>query len=200
MQSEKLQRRIDVYLAELRRCLGELPPQEIHEILQEIRGHIFERAEESGELTEDRVVAILKALGRPDEIAPLYQVDSVIARGRGSFSPRVVMRGIHRWSMVSVWGLALFVLGVVGYAAGFAFMFGGLGKIIAPNQIGAWIGPHTFNIGVNNDPTAREVLGWWLVPLGLAGGAALVGATTRLLRWTLRFARTRRPTERRASA
>src|SRR5207247_3677929 len=79
-QSEKLQRRIDTYLAELRRCLGELPPQEVHEILQEIRGHIFERAEETGELTEDRVVAILKALGRPDEIAPLYQVDSVIAR------------------------------------------------------------------------------------------------------------------------
>ena len=53
MQSEKLQRRIDAYLEELRRCLGELPPQEVNEILQEIRGHIFERAEASGELTED---------------------------------------------------------------------------------------------------------------------------------------------------
>ncbi len=69
MQSDKLQQRIDAYLAELRRCLGELPPQEVHDILQEIRGHIFERAEASGELTEDRVAAALKALGRPDEIA-----------------------------------------------------------------------------------------------------------------------------------
>jgi hypothetical protein len=111
------------------------------------------------------------------------------------------MRGIHRWSMVSVWGFVLFVLGIVGYATGFALIVGGLGKIIAPNQVGAWVGPHTiFDIGVNNDPTVRDVLGWWLVPLGLAGGAALVAATTRLLRWTLRFARIRRPTERRASA
>ena len=201
MQSEPLQRRIDGYLAELRQCLGELPPEEVHEILQEIRGHILERAEASGELTEDRLVAILKALGRPAEIAPLYQVDSVMARARGSFSPRVVMRGIHRWSMVSVWGLVLFVVGVVGYAAGFGLILGGLGKIIAPHAVGAWVGPHTvFDIGVNNDPTARDVLGWWLVPVGLAGGAAIVIATTRVLRWTLRFARIRRPTERRASA
>jgi HAAS domain-containing protein len=40
---EMLQRKIDSYLAELRRCLGELPPEEVHDILQEIRGHILER-------------------------------------------------------------------------------------------------------------------------------------------------------------
>ena len=86
-QSENLQRRIDSYLAELRRCLGELPPEEVHEILQEIRGHILERAEASGELTEDRLVGILKALGRPEEIAPLYHVDSVVARAGAASRP-----------------------------------------------------------------------------------------------------------------
>lgn len=121
MASEKLQHRIDAYLAELGRCLGELPPQEVHETLQEIRGHILERAEASGELTEDRLVEILKALGRPDEIAPMYHADAVVARARSSFSPRVVMRGIHRWSMASAWGFALFVIGVIGYATGASF-------------------------------------------------------------------------------
>jgi hypothetical protein len=110
------------------------------------------------------------------------------------------MRGIHRWSMVSAWGFALFVIGVIGYATGAALVLAGVGKIFAPNQIGAWVGPHSLDIGVNNDPTARDVLGWWLVPFGLAAGAALFLATTRLLRWTLRFARIRRPTERPASA
>jgi uncharacterized membrane protein len=200
MASEKLQRRIDTYLGELRRCLGELPPEEVHDILQEIRGHILERAEASGELTEDRLVEILKALGQPDEIAPMYQVDAVVAKARSSFSPRVVMRGIHRWSMVSIWGFALFVIGVVGYATGAALILAGMGKIVAPNQFGAWVGPHSFDIGVMNDPTAHDVLGWWLVPVGLAVGAAIFMGTTRLLRWTLRFARFRRPTERHASA
>ena len=193
--SERLQQRIDAYLAQLRRSLGELPPDEVAEILREIRGHILERAEASGELTEERLVAILKALGTPEEIAPLYHADALVARARSSLSPRVVMRGIHRWSTVSAWGFVLFVLGVVGYATGAALALAGLLKIFEPSQIGAWVGPQAvFNIGVNNDPAARDVLGWWLVPFGLVGGVALLFATTRVLRWTLRFARIRRPT------
>jgi uncharacterized membrane protein len=190
-----LSNRIDAYLLQLRECLGELPPEEVTEILKEIRGHILERAEASGELTEERLVAILKSLGRPEDIAPLYQADAAVARARISLSPRVVMRGIQRWSRVSGWGFVLFVAGVVGYAGGFALILSGICKIFAPAQIGAWVGPHAvFNIGVNNDPAARDVLGWWLVPISLVGGAALVLATTRVLRWTLRFARLRKPT------
>jgi len=193
--AEKLQQKVDAYLMQLRRSLGELPPDEVAEILKEIRGHILERAEASGELTEERLVAILKALGTPEQIAPLYQADALVARARSSLSPRVVMRGIHRWSTLSAWGFVLFILGVVGYATGGALALAGLLKIFSPSHVGAWVGPHTlFDIGVNNDPTARDVLGWWLVPLGLVGGAALILATTRVLRWTLRFVRIARPT------
>ena len=199
-QAEMLQSRIDSYLAQLRRCLGELPPEEVRDILQEIRGHILDRAEASGELTEERLVAILKALGRPEEIAPLYQVDSVVAKARGSFSPRLVMRGIHRWSVVSGWGLVLFVLGVVGYATGFSLMLTGVLKIIWPHEVGAWVGPGKFSIGTNSSLGAHDVLGWWLVPVGLGLGALVVMGTTRLLRWTLRFARIRRPTGASAAA
>ena len=192
--SETLQRRIDSYLAELRRSLGELPPEEVHDILQEIRGHILEKAEASGELTEERLVAILKALGRPEEIAPLYQVDSVVAKARSSLSPRLVMRGIHRWSVVSAWGFVLFVLGIVGYATGFSLMLTAISKIFAPHEVGAWLSPGAFSIGTSSAPGARDVLGWWLVPVGLTIGVLVVVGTTRLLRWTLRFARIRRPT------
>jgi uncharacterized membrane protein len=200
MHSDTLQRRIDAYLAELRRCLGELPPDEVRDILQEIRGHILERAEASGELTEERLVEILTALGRPEEIAPLYQVDSVVAKARTSLSPRVVMRGIHRWSIVSAWGLVLFVLGVVGYATGFSLMLTAVSKIFLPREVGAWLSPGAFSIGTSSTPGARDVLGWWLVPVGLAVGVLVVAGTTRLLRWTLRFARIRRPTPTASSA
>jgi uncharacterized membrane protein len=198
--SERLQRKVDSYLAELRRCLGELPPEEVRDILQEIRGHILERTEASGALTEERLVTILKALGRPEEIAPLYQVDSLVAKARASLSPRVVMRGIHRWSVVSAWGFVLFLLGIVGYTTGFSLMISALGKILFPHDVGAWLYPGGFSIGTNSNPAARDVLGWWLVPVGMTVGAMTVIATTRLLRWTLRFARIRRPPGRTAAA
>ena len=191
---ERLQGKIDAYLRELRRCLGELPADEVNDILQEIRGHILERAEASGELTEDRLVAILKSLGRPDEIAPLYQADSLMARARTSFSPTLILRGMLRWSMLSAWGFFLFLVGVVGYAFALGFLFGGIGKIVAPHAVGLWVAPDTLSIGTNSNPSARELLGWWLVPVGLGLGVGFLVGTTRLLRWFLRFARIRRPT------
>ncbi|HEY1434529.1 MAG TPA: hypothetical protein VGG65_04090 [Thermoanaerobaculia bacterium] len=194
-RSASLDAKIDAYLGQLRSSLVDLPPGEVNDILQEIRGHILERSQASGELTDERLVSILRALGSPDQIAPLYQADSIMARARSSLSPRVVMRGIHRWGTTSAWGLTLFVVGIIGYALGAALVLAGLGKIVAPAQVGAWVGPHTvFDIGVSNDPAAHDVLGGWLIPLGLLGGPALFVATTRALRWTLRFAKTRRPT------
>jgi uncharacterized membrane protein len=199
-QAERLQRRIDAYLAELRRCLGELPPEEVHDILQEIRGHILERTEANGELTEERLVDILKALGRPEEIAPLYQVDSVVARARGSLSPSLVLRAMHRWSVVSGWGLVIFLLGIIGYSTGFSLILSALAKFVWPARVGAWVGGGRFVIGTLFVPGARDVLGWWLVPIGLTLGALIVLGTTRLLRWTLRFAHIRRPTRKAEAA
>ncbi len=192
---QKVQERIDAYLMQLRRSLGELPPEEVAEILREIRSHILERAEAGGGLSEERLVSILKALGRPEEIAPLYQADALMARARGSLSPGAVLRGVYRWATLSAAGLFLFVMGVAGYGAAFGLVLAGLGKIIAPNHFGAWVGPNTsFVIGVTGNPGARDVLGWWLVPVGVAGGSLLLIATTHALRWALRFARVRNPT------
>jgi hypothetical protein len=196
-QAERLQRRIDAYLAELRRCLGELPPEEVHDILQEIRGHILERTEASGELTEERLVEILKALGRPEEIAPLYQVDSVVAKGRVSVSPRLVLRAIHRWSVVSGWGLVLFVLGIVGYSTGFSLMLSAIAKVISPDRVGRVGRRRPLRHRHCPRPRRARRAGMVAGAVGLAAGALIVFGTSRLLRWTLRFARVTRPTERR---
>jgi uncharacterized membrane protein len=195
-QPQRLQQKIDAYVVELRRCLGELPPEEVSDILQEIRGHILERAEASGELTEERLVAILKNLGRPEEIAPLYQTESLMARARTSFSPALVLRGMLRWAMLSVKGFVLFLVGLFGYSLALGLLACAVAKFIWPHEVGAWVTPSGLSLGTNSNPAAREVLGWWIVPVGLIVGSLLLVGTTRLLRWFLRFARTRRPTER----
>ncbi|MEO8431059.1 MAG: DUF1700 domain-containing protein [Acidobacteriota bacterium] len=190
--SDRLQTRIDAYLMRLRRSLGELPPEEVADILQEIRGHILERAEAAGEMTDERLVAILQALGRPEDIAPLYQAEALMARARTSYSPTLLLRGALRWAMLSVRGFAIFLAGLVGYGIALGFLVGGFGKIVAPRQIGAWWTPGSFSIGTTTNPAAHDVLGWWLVPVGLAVGAIGLVATTWLLRWALGFAKLRR--------
>ncbi len=190
---DRLQTRIDAYLMQLRRSLGELPPDEVADILQEIRGHILERADAAGELTDERLVAILQALGRPEDIAPLYQAEALMARARASFSPTLLLRGALRWAMLSVRGFVIFVIALVGYGVGLGFLIGAFGKVIAPGQFGAWLGPGTFSIGTTTGSSARDVLGWWLVPVGLVVGALGLVATTLVLRWSLQFAKLRRP-------
>ncbi len=63
--------------------------------------------------------------------------------------------------------------------------------MVAPGQIGAWVSPGSFSIGTTTNPGAHDVLGWWLVPVGLAVGAIALVATTWILRWSLGFARLR---------
>lgn len=190
---DRLQTRIDAYLMQLRRSLGELPPEEVTDILQEIRGHILERAEAAGDLTDERLVAILTALGKPEDIAPLYQAESLMARARTSLSPTLLLRGALRWAMLSVRGFAIFVIALIGYGIALGFLVGGFGKMIAPHEIGAWWSPGSFSIGTTNDPAAHDMLGWWLVPVGLMVGSVALVATTLALRWSFRFAKTRTP-------
>lgn len=187
--SDRLQTRIDAYLMQLRRSLGELPPEEVADILQEIRGHILERSEASGELTDERLVAILTALGKPEDIAPLYQAEALMARARTSYSPTLLLRSTLRWAMISARGFAAFLIALIGYGVALGFLAGGFGKMIAPNQVGAWWSPGSFSIGTTNDPSAHDMLGWWLVPVGMAVGSVALVATTWVLRWSFRFAK-----------
>jgi uncharacterized membrane protein len=186
---QPLQTRVDTYLMRLRRSLGELPPEEVNDILREIRSHILDRAEASGELTDDKLAAILKELGQPEDIGPLYQADAMVARARSSFSPLLILRTTVRWAMISVVGFIAFLFGLFGYAMALGLIISAVMKPIMPDRVGAWLGPHGFTIGVMEGlPRGTDVLGWWLVPVGLIGGAMFLIATTRFLRWMLRYA------------
>ena len=186
---QPLQTRVDAYLMRLRRSLGELPPEEINEILREIRSHILDRAEASGEMTDEKLANILKELGQPEDIGPLYQAEAMVARARSSFSPLLILRTTIRWATMSIAGMLALIFGLFGYGVGLALMISALLKPIFPDRIGAWASSNGFSIGMH-DPSTRavDVLGWWIIPVGIIGGALFVIGTTRFLRWLLRFA------------
>jgi hypothetical protein len=188
----KAQTKIDAYLMSLRRALGSLPPDQVEEILREIRGHILERSEAAGELDERRLVEILKALGRPEDIAPLYEAEALLSRARASWSPLLLLRGALRWAMGSLAGFAAFIVGLSGYGAALALWLCALLKPFMPRAVGLWWGGGIYGFGVadRGDPAA-ELLGWWLIPVALALGAGALVLTTRALRLLLRFARFR---------
>jgi uncharacterized membrane protein len=190
---QPLQTRVDAYLMRLRRSLGELPAEDVNDILREIRSHILERAEAAGDMTDETLMRILRELGQPEDIGPLYQADAMVARARSSFSPSLILRTTLRWGMRSVAGFVAFIAGIVGYSIAIGFFGCALLKPFLPDQIGLWMHPNGVSLGtISSQATAHDLLGWWIIPVGLVVGALLLVWTTHFLRWLLRYA-VRRP-------
>lgn len=190
-----LQERIDAYLKRLRQALGALPPEEIAEIAREIRGHIVERAESTDLLNEAVLKGILGALGDPEDIGSLYQSRAIVARARASTSPLLILMSTIRWAGKSLAGLVTFFFGLFGYGLGLGFLVTAILKVLHPERVGLWVGPHRWNLSMGTLSAAeqtrdhaQELLGWWLIPFGLIVGPLIVVVTTLLLRWALRFA------------
>ena len=180
---------IDTYLANMREELAGLPPDDVTEILRELRGHIAERAAGSGtESIGASVEQVLRQLGAPEQIASLYRTDAQVAHARSSFSPRLIVRTTIRWASKTLLGFTASLAGVVGYAVGASLIVCAVLKPVFPANIGLWINPHGMTLGAEvPKPHGHELLGWWIIPYGLGVGIAFILGTTVFLRWMLRF-------------
>lgn len=196
---------ISNYLTELRTSLTGLPATECDEIVSEIGGHLRDAvAQEDAD-----VASVVAQLGPPAELAAEYRETLLLERTANTLSPWLLLRGAFRLAKLSVLGLVWFVLAVAGYGMAAALLVTALLKPIFPHNIGMWVGPHVFNFGgFSSDAAgrfqggaglflftrapAREVLGWWYIPVALVLGGLLLWGTSKLIRRLARMTRGRR--------
>lgn len=185
--------RIDAYLKALRARLRGMNAEAVREITDELRGHIAERVSTSGK-TPTTIEAVLAALGSPEELASQYMTDELLARAEVSRSPFRILESLFRWATLSVAGFLVLLGSLAGYGLGVVLLLCALLKPFHPHTAGLWLIPDTPNdlavslrLGFGSAPTSgREVLGWWIVPLGLVVGCGLVTLTTRASLWCTR--------------
>ena len=189
------QQKIDAYLAMLRKRLRGIDEQDVREIIEELRSHILDRASVSGEeVTATGVSATLSALGSPEQLASEYLTDNLLAMAEVTRSPVRILEILFRWASLSVAGFFVFLGAIVGYFLGTAFILCALLKPVHPQTAGLWILPAgtedstiSLRLGfANAPPDGRELLGWWIVPIGLVVGCGLVMLTTRFGLWYVR--------------
>ncbi|MGA2672867.1 MAG: DUF1700 domain-containing protein [Terracidiphilus sp.] len=177
---------IDSYLTALRLHLGPLTIAEREEIVREIAAHVRDSAEESGASVE----TILARLGPAKELAAQYRDGLLIRKASRSHSPLVLLRATLRLATKSVFGIFVLFCGIFGYSFGAGFVVIALAKTIVPAHAGAWVqdgrlvSMGAFIYGVS--PQAHEVLGMWIIPLGLIAGSLTLLLTTFLIRTSLR--------------
>jgi hypothetical protein len=177
----------EAYLEQLRAGLGGVDDGEVREIVEELRSHILEKAAGG----DGDVHAVLAALGSPEELAGRYLTDSLLARAAGSRSPVRLLRSLSRWASLSLAGFFVLLGSAVGYFTGGVCILVALCKPFHPKNAGLWTYRDaagdlgiSVRLGYGNAPgVGADLLGWWIVPVGLVVGCGLVMLTTHCALW-----------------
>ena len=187
------QQKIDAYLKTLRKRLRGLSDQDSSDVVEEIRSHILDKAAVEGEITPGAVASALAALGSPEELASQYVTDDLLTRARVTRSPWLILRSLFRWASLSFAGFCILMFSVIGYFLAGAFVLCAVLKPIYPHTAGLWLLPDpadislSLRLGSGTPPVdARELLGWWIIPLGLVAGVGLVLLTFHFGLWSIR--------------
>lgn len=190
------QQKIEVYLHRIRERLRGLRTEERREILEELRSHIMEKSTAGG-MTGAAVDAALESLGSPEELAREYVTDELLARAEVSRSPLRILDSLFRWASLSVAGFFVLLGAITGYFLGVVFILVAVLKPFHPETAGLWASRDasgdlslSVHMGFGYAPVSgHEVLGWWIVPIGLLSGCLLVILTTRFGLWCARLYR-----------
>jgi len=195
------QQKIEAYLHRLRGNLRGLGAEEIREIVEELRSHILDKASAEGDVTAASVDGALASLGSPEDLARDYVTDAVLARAEVSRWPLEILKSLFRWASLSVAGFFALLGTILGYSAGMVFFLVAALKPFHPENAGLWIWRNSGDIiysvrlGFGAPPAgARELLGWWIVPIGLVVSCVVVVLTTHFAVWCARHYRRSRTT------
>ncbi|HKV80581.1 MAG TPA: DUF1700 domain-containing protein [Candidatus Sulfotelmatobacter sp.] len=194
--ADDAQQKIDAYLNRLRERLRGLRAEERREIVEELRSHLVEKAAVGG-MTATAVDAALESLGKPEELAREYVTDELLARAEVSRSPLRILDSLFRWASLSIAGFFVLLGAITGYFLGVVFLLVAALKPFHPETAGLWASRDaagdlslSLHMGFGYAPVGgREVLGWWIVPIGLPLGCLLVILTTRFGVWCARLYR-----------
>ena len=173
---------LEQYLERVRASLRGLTPAKADEILLELRSHLLERSASGGPREA------ITSLGEPEALARQYREDDTVARAECARSPIVLLHSLILLRRRSVMGWAVLFLCALGYAWAIVLAAAAVEKILSPRDVGFWVGAGLPRLTVDGATPQgfHEVLGWWMVPFGLATCALLLVVTRQIGLWWIR--------------
>jgi hypothetical protein len=183
MPNAKASEQLESYLDRVRHSLRGLAPAEVSEILQELRSHVMDFV--AGDMSDARVKHALERLGDPQEIARMNMSMRVAARSLDRRSPVSVLQATIRLARLSLRGAFTLFVSLIGYAFAASWLITALAKPFSPQRVGLWAlpgkaGDLSLSLGSHGGSVAgHDLLGWWIMPVGLLVGIATAYLTYR---------------------
>lgn len=183
-----VRRETDDYLRRFEAALRGLPSERIDDIVAEIRSHLEDIAVTDAGLDPRQLHDALLRLGDPAELAEGYRLGVLAARAEGTRSPLLLLRTVATWASMSAAGLWSLLIGCAGYLVAALALACAAFKPFIPGRIGLWRiptpdGDTHIQLGrvVEPAPGAQELLGAWIIPIGIIVGLGALILTTRFL-------------------
>ena len=192
--SKEVEKILDDYFEQLKSEIKMLPRLERQEILDEIQSDIL--AELRQERKEDHetqiklLFSILDKLCKPEEVAEEILSKRVVSF-QGNFLKRYfIFTGRNLLEALAGFLITIFFL--ILYFAGLLNLAMASLKVFMPEKIGLFIsekgfcgygfklGSFDFAIGSITSVRGHEILGYWIVPLGISAGLILIFCTNFL--------------------
>ena len=213
------QERIDAYLRRVTAGLRGMPTEQVREIAAELRSHINDKLILSDQVGADKdgpdksdatgatktkrtaaVESVLAKLGEPAKLAAMYLSEELQTRAVATRSPRVVLHALFRWASLSFAGFFALLGSACGYFLALALVCCALLKPVHPATAGLWVYPdgadlhaYSLRMGFSSPPAGgRELLGLWMVPVGLVAGGLVFLLTAQFGLWCVGQWRARR--------
>jgi hypothetical protein len=194
ISSNEAQKRIEEYLDTLRDRLRGVTERDAQDFVEELRSHIQDKISATGEMTPSALERVLTGLGNPEELAREFNTNILLTGTEGIQSPTRIIRILFGWARFSFAGLFTLAGAAAGYFVGSVLFICALLKPFHPHTAGLWAFRDptgdlnlSLRMGAGSPPdAAHELLGWWIVPIGLLAAIGLVLATSRLALWSAR--------------
>ena len=196
--SETGETRIRGYLFVLSRSLRALGAVAfVDEALKEVESHIRERVgqEQSG---DERAVVerVLAELGTPQRVAQAYSSEMMLDEAVTTGRFLAVLRAVWHLATTSVYGFLWASAAFVGWVLGASVLLVAPIKVLFPNNVGVFFVDGRFHsAGAKLGSLAgAEVypFGYWVVPVAILAGLAILIATQRASQRVLARLRSRK--------
>ena len=180
------------YMHQVEGFCGSLGSRQKADILAELKTHLLEsyiRLDDGDE--ETRLSAAIEKLGEPEDFVPLWVEERLLDGAQPGSTTRNLYHLLRRNALTGVQQFAFSIVVGLGYLLSFYFFIMAVLKVFFPVNVGLYLSPAGIPfLGYVDAYEFREVLGYWLIPIGLVMAVTLQLFLNGLVkRWVGRFRR-----------
>lgn len=187
LQSEISKRIWNNYLKQVNRIIKPLTNEQKNEILMELQSHMYESMSVDNSTDEEsRVLNALERLGDPVMYLQPIVKDKLLYNTLKTLNPVGIVNLFYKNLLSGSKRLLLSVFIGLGYVVSTVLFITGISKIFFYNTGIYYLGPRWYHFIIGtvknpNDPHVKELLGVWLIPIGISTSLIIYYGLTRLL-------------------